>query len=363
MASADARSKAAGESLRALPWGRAAVGLLLLLALLVLPVRPGRATYDYTTFVAMRIMLLALFAMGYNLLFGYSGLLSFGHAGFYAVGAYVTAKILLSMGQPALLAGIVPGIAAATLAAVVIGFLSLRSTRIYFAMLTLSFGMMIWGLVYSWDRVTGGADGLTAIPRAPLVGLSMEPLERYYYLVLLVTVAGIWGLYRLVHSPLGLALQGIRDSETRAAFAGLPVRRYQLVAFSISGLYAGAAGALAAPLLGSVGPGVAHWTKSAEPLLASLLGGVHTFAGPVVGAFLLDYLQDRVLGISTSVTLPWRGPIVLGQYWALVFGVIVIVLVMGFRGGVVAVVQQRLYPWLRRLWGGPDAARTPEGAP
>ncbi|MFQ5854932.1 MAG: branched-chain amino acid ABC transporter permease [Anaerolineae bacterium] len=330
-----------------LSWQTASV-VLLLLFLAVLPLRPGRAEYDYFIFIVMRMLLLAMFAMGFNLLFGYTGLLSFGHAGFYAVGAYVCAKILVTMEHPSLLAGVVPGVLAAGLAALVIGYLCVRSTRIYFSMLTLSFGMMIWAVVHSWDRVTGGDDGLSGVPRAPLFGIDMLPLERYYYFVLVIWVLAIWLLYRLVHSPLGLTLQGIRDSENRVAFTGVSVRKYRLISFTVSGLYAGLAGSLAAPLFRSVTPtAYAHWTKSAEPVLASLLGGIHTFAGPIVGAFVLDVVQDRIIGISATVTLPWRGEVVIGEYWPLVFGTIVVVLVLGFRGGVVSVLQDQLMPRLR----------------
>ncbi len=333
-------------------WQTAGV-ILLLIFLAVLPLRPGRAEYDYFSFTVMRMLLLALFAMGFNLLFGYTGLLSFGHAGFYAVGAYVCAKILVSMEHPSLLAGVIPGILAAGLAALIIGYLCVRSTRIYFSMLTLSFGMMIWAVVYSWDAVTGGADGLTGVPRAPLLGIDMKGLNRYYYFVLIVCIVAIWLLYRLVNSPLGLTLRGIRDSEDRVAFTGVSVRKYRLISFTISGLYAGLAGALAAPLFRSVTPGAyAHWTKSAEPVLASLLGGVHAFAGPIVGAFVLEIVQDRIIGISTTVTLPWRGEVVIGEYWSLVFGIIVVALTLGFRGGVVSVFQDQLLPWLRRRFAG-----------
>jgi branched-chain amino acid transport system permease protein len=329
-------------------WQTAGLALLLLI-LVFLPLRPGRQEYDYLSFTIMRMLLLSLFAMGFNLLFGYTGLLSFGHAGFYAVGAYVCAKILLSMEHPRLLAGVVPGVLAAGLAALIIGYLCVRSNRIYFSMLTLSFGMMIWALIYSWDKFTGGDDGLTGVPRAPLLGIDMTGLERYYYFVLVVCIVAMWLLYRLLHSPLGLALRGIRDSENRVAFSGISVRKYRLISFTISGIYAGLAGALAAPLFRSVTPGAyAHWTKSAEPVLASLLGGIHTFAGPIVGAFVLEVVQDRIIGISAAVTLPWRGQVVIGEYWSLVFGVIVVVLVLGFRGGVVSVVQDQLLPWLQR---------------
>ena len=254
-----------------------------------------------------------------------------GIAGFFAVGAYACAKILLRV--PSLPLGIVGGAAAAGIAAAALGVLSVRHTRIYFSMLTLAFGMMIFSIAWKWRAVTGGDDGLVGVPRAPvglpgLALLDVSTLDRYYYVVLVVAAVATYGLWRLVQSPLGLALRAIRDSESRAAFAGLSVRAYRLVAFVVAGLYAGLAGALLPPLENTVTPPVAHWSTSAEPILATLLGGIHTFAGPIVGAALLVLLKDAIVRVTV--------------HWSIVLGVAVIVLVMGFRGGVASIVGRRL---------------------
>lgn len=290
--------------------------------LLALPLLAGR----YPLYLAIQILILSVFSLGFNLLFGYTGLLSFGQAGFFAVGAYACAKILLAV--PNLFLGLSGGVVAAGVAALALGFLSVRHTRIYFSMLTLAFGMMIYSIAWKWRDFTGGDDGLVGVPRAPLeipglLSLSVATMERYYYVVVVISLLAVWAMYRVVHSPLGLTLQGIRDSESRAEFAGVPVRMYRLIAFTIAGLYAGVAGALLAPLENTVTPPIAHWSTSAEPVLATLLGGTNIFGGPIVGAFLFFMLKDIIVRYT--------------QYWLIWLGAIVVLLVMGFRGGVASI--------------------------
>jgi branched-chain amino acid transport system permease protein len=316
---------------------------LLVLALFLLPWVAGK----YPVYLAIQILILAVFSLGFNLLFGYTGLLSFGQAGFFAVGAYGCAKILLAV--PNLFLGIAGGVAAAGVAAFLLGILSVRHTRIYFSMLTLAFGMMIYSVAWKWRDYTGGDDGLVGIPRAPLeipglVTISMAAMERYYYVVLVLSLAAILVMYRLVRSPLGLTLQAIRDSETRAAFAGVPVQKYRLFAFTIAGLYAGLAGALLPPLENTVTPSIAHWSTSAEPVLATLLGGVNVFGGPIVGAFLFFIIKDIIVRFT--------------EYWLIWFGVIVVALVLGFPGGVMSFFVERRTPW-RFAWPWTAALRKP----
>lgn len=293
---------------------------LVVVALALLPL----VTERYTLYLTIQILMLSVFSLGFNLLFGYTGLLSFGQAGFYAVGAYTCAKILLAV--PNLLLGLLGGVVIAGAAALILGFLSVRHTRIYFSMLTLAFGMMIFSIAWKWRDFTGGDDGLVGIPRAPLeipglVSLSVATMERYYYVVLVLSLVAIWVMYRIVHSPLGLTLQAIRDSESRAEFAGVPVRTYRLIAFTVAGLYAGLAGSFLAPLENTVTPPYAHWSASAQPVLATLLGGVHVFGGPIVGSAIFFMLKEIIQRFT--------------QYWLIWLGTIVVALVMGFRGGVV----------------------------
>ena len=299
---------------------------LLVLALALLPWIAGK----YPVYLTMQILILAVFSIGFNLLFGYTGLLSFGQAGFLALGAYGCAKILLVV--PNLFLGLAGGVVVAGVGALLLGILSVRHTRIYFSMLTLAFGMMIFSIAWKWRDFTGGDDGLVGIPRAPLeipglFSISVATMERYYYVVLVLSLLAIAAMHRLVHSPLGLTLQAIRDSETRAAFAGVPVRKYRLIAFTIAGVYAGLAGALLTPLENTVTPPIAHWSMSAEPVLATLLGGVNAFSGPIVGAFLFFIIKDIIVRFT--------------EYWLIWFGVIVVALVMGFPGGVMSIFTKR----------------------
>jgi branched-chain amino acid transport system permease protein len=308
------------------------VATLVVALVLILFLMPWVAGH-YPLYLVMQILILAVFSLGFNLLFGYTGLLSFGQAGFFGVGAYACAKILLAV--PNLFLGILGGVAAAGVAALVLGILSVRHTRIYFSMLTLAFGMMIFSIAWKWRDFTGGDDGLVGIPRAPLeipglFSLSVAAMDRYYYVVLVLALLAIYAMYRLVRSPLGLTLQAIRDSETRTQFAGVPVRKYRLVAFTIAGLYAGLAGALLTPLENTVTPPVAHWTMSAEPVLATLMGGIHTFSGPIVGSILFFLIKDVVMRFT--------------EYWLICFGVIVVTMVMCFPSGIMSLFEKRRRP-------------------
>jgi branched-chain amino acid transport system permease protein len=311
--------------------------LLLIVFLFLVPYLAG----SYPVYMTMHILILSVFALGFNLLLGYTGLLSFGQAGFYACGAYGCAKVLMVM--PSLLPGIICGVLLAGVFALILGFLCIRHTRIYFAMLTLCFGMMIYSLAWKWRTMTGGDDGLVGVPRAPLeipgiFRIDMSSLESYYYFVLIVCLLAIGLLYRIIKSPFGLILQGIRDSESRVAFGGVSVKNYRLIAFTIAGLYAGLAGALLPPLENTVTPPLAHWTHSAEPVLATLLGGIHTFSGPVVGAFLFYVIKDIIVRFT--------------EYWLICLGIIVLALVMGLPGGVVSIFEKNLIPWARSWFAG-----------
>ncbi len=311
--------------------------LLLIVFLFLVPQLVG----SYPVYMTMHILILSVFALGFNLLLGYTGLLSFGQAGFYACGAYGCAKVLIVM--PSLLPGIICGVLLAGIIALILGFLCIRHTRIYFAMLTLCFGMMIYSLAWKWRSITGGDDGLVGVPRAPLeipgiFRIDMSSLESYYYFVLIVCLLAIGLLYRIIKSPFGLILQGIRDSESRVSFAGVSVKNYRLIAFTIAGLYAGLAGALLPPLENTVTPPLAHWTHSAEPVLATLLGGIHTFSGPVVGAFLFYVIKDIIVRFT--------------EYWLICLGIIVLALVMGLPGGVVSIFEKNLIPWARSWFAG-----------
>ena len=309
----------------------------LLMAFIIFLFAIPQAFGDYVLYLVMRILMLCLFALSVNLLLGYTGLLSFGQGGLYAIGAYACAKILMGMESPSLFAGLFGALAIVAVASLILGFLCVRHTAIYFLMITLCFGMMLYALAVKWRSFTGGDDGLMGIPRAPLeiphlFSLNMAPLGNYYYFVLILSLIAIFVFYRIVHSPMGLSFQGIRDSESRVSFTGISVRGTRLLCFVIAGLYAGLAGALFAPMEQTLTPVVSHWSTSAEPVIAVLIGGM-SFAGPLIGSVIFFLVKDAILRYTI--------------YWMLPLGIIIVILVMTLRGGVMGTLERGLLPWMR----------------
>jgi branched-chain amino acid transport system permease protein len=305
-------------------WRGTAALLILGTAVMAVPGLFG----PFGQFLALNILLLALFALSFNLLFGMAGLLSFGQAAFYAGGAYVTG-ILLRGRIPVLPSVLVGALAAAGMAAVV-GIFCVRHTRIYFSMLTLAFGMFAYAIVWKWTDVTGGDDGLIGIPRGRLgllgaLDANLAPLPRYYWFAAALVFISVAALHRLSSSPFGLTLRAIRENAERAEFSGVRVRRTIFIAFVVAGFFSGLAGALLAPLEQTVSPAAAHWTKSAEPVMATLIGGPLSFAGPIVGAALYLGLKELIVRFT--------------EYWLLVFGLVLLVVVLAFRGGLLGTLQ------------------------
>jgi branched-chain amino acid transport system permease protein len=296
---------------------RAAASALIALVVLLLPLVAG----PFLQYLVLNMLLLALFALSFNLLFGMTGLLSFGQGAFYAGGAYAAA-LLLRAGVPLLPAVLLGSLFAAALAAV-IGAFCVRHTRIYFSMLTLAFGMLVYAVVWKWTDVTGGDDGLIGIPR----GEFFARPERYYLLCAALVLASIAVLQRLSASPLGLSLRAIRENAERAEFSGVAVRRTIFIAFVTAGFFAGLAGALLAPLEQTVSPSAAHWTKSAEPVMATLIGGPLSFAGPLLGAVVYLGLKEIIVRYT--------------EYWLLVFGMVLLGLVLAFRSGLLGALRRR----------------------
>ncbi len=289
----------------------------------------------FVIYLTMRVMILSIFAMGYNLLLGRTGLLSFGHAAFYAGGAYGLGLFSLHI-HPHPVLGILVGVATACFMALIIGFFCVRHTEIYFAMLTLAFGMMVFSLIWNLRSVTGGDDGLVGIMRAPLsLGFFSIPLAKtnhYYFLVLFCFFLSVVIIYLIRQSPFGLVLSGIRENDRRIEFAGLSLRNYRLAAFVISGTFAGLAGALGTLLESNTAPFSAHWSHSAEPVLVSLIGGIQTFTGPMVGSLIFIVLRELIERFTTN--------------WMLWFGIILLIIIMGFRGGVVGTISDI---WNRKM--------------
>ena len=281
-------------------------------------------------YIATQALIFAIFAMSLDLLLGYAGLPSLGHAAFFGVGAYACALLALRDVDglfPLLLVG---GVAAA-IVAVPIGALSLRTTGIYFLMLTLAFGQMLWGLAVNWVSLTRGTDGLIGIPRPTLLGLDAFEISLYergafFILCLVVAIATFALLQMLARSPFGKTLEGIRENERRMRALGFPTVRYRFAAFIAAAAVAGMAGALAAMSNGYATPDLLYWTVSGLALVAVVVGGARSLIGPVLGAFVVVFAQ---LGLSTYV-----------ERWELILGAIFIAFVLFVPGGLVGLVRR-----------------------
>jgi branched-chain amino acid transport system permease protein len=305
------------------------------LALLAAPHVVG----PFHTLTLMYGLVFGIAVLGFNLLLGYTGLLSFGHSAYFGAGAYTVALMVkyLKIGSMELfLAGSVLICAAIS---IVFGAVCVRYTRIFFGILTLALSQVLWSLAFKFFWVTGGTDGLR-IPTPSLLGMDpgtdkMEFLAfRYYYYVLAIFVLCAAIMWVIVHSPFGKALQAIRDNETRAEFVGIRIRRYRLIAFVISGAFAGLAGALWAPLNGLATPDVLVWTFSGEIVFMAVLGGFHNFVGPIVGAIAFTYLKTYAVGFTV--------------YWQLALGTVLVVLVLALPKGIMGMMEYALAK-LRRL--------------
>lgn len=319
------------QSLCRLPWAT-----LVFIAAICVPWLGSR----FYTFLATDIAILALFAVSLNLLLGYTGLVSFGHAAYFGIGAYACAILMKTHGVPFGLAFVAAGAGAAA-CAFVFGLFCVRSTRIYFSMLTLAFAQIVWAICFKWNSVTGGEQGLSNVPYPDLDWMSVIPAlselrtsDRYYLLVLALVSIGFALLRRIVHSPFGRVLAAIRENPERAEFVGVNVQRYQLAAFVVAGTFAGWAGALFGIFNRGVFPDFAFWSKSAEVLIMAILGGMGSFWGPAVGAATLILLNHQI----TSFT----------QYWPFILGSILIVLLFVFPGGIVGALRDGFVRLRRR---------------
>jgi branched-chain amino acid transport system permease protein len=273
----------------------------------------------------------AIGALGFNLLLGYTGLLSFGHSAFFGGGAYTVAfmvKYLKVASMELFLAG---SILVSAILSLLFGYVCVRYTRIFFGILTLALSQVLWSLAFKFFWVTGGTDGLR-VPTPKLIGLAPSDdkmaflAHEYYYYVLAIFTVCVIVMWVIVHSPFGKALQAIRDNETRAEFIGIRIRRYRLMAFVISGVFTGIAGALWAPLNGLASPDILIWTFSGEIVFMTVLGGFRTFVGPIVGAIAFTYLKTYAVGFTV--------------YWQLLLGVVLVVLVLVLPTGIMGAVER-----------------------
>ena len=290
-------------------------------AILVLPmVAPPYHVTLMLPFMAYGVVLLGL-----NLLFGYTGLVSFGHALFIGIGAYTGAVLTTRLGVRHMELILPAAALAAALVAAPVGALCVRYVKIYFGMLTLAFGMVFYTFLLKFYRLTGGDEGMRML-RPSLLGSEWAGFNKtaylvgpYYYFSVAVLALATFLMWRIVSSPFGLCLKTIRDNPLKAESLGVSVPRYRWYAFMISAVYAAVGGALLAPPTGNVDPTLAYWTHSGNVVFMVLLGGFSSFFGPLVGAFVFIFLQDTVMSV-------W-------PYWRLIFGAILAVIVIFAPGG------------------------------
>ena len=272
-------------------------------------------------------LIFAIAALGFNLLLGYTGLLSFGHSAYFGMGAYAVAFIVKYLNVTSMEVFLLGGALASAAIAALFGFLCVRYTRIFFGILTMALSQVLWSLAFKFYWVTGGTDGLR-VPTPSLLGVSIPQAEekmiflahRYYYYVLIIFFLSAAVMWLIVHSPFGKALQAIRDNETRAEFVGVQVWHYRWIAFLVSGIYTGLAGTLWVPLNGLTTPDILHWTFSGKIVFFTVLGGFQTFTGPIIGGVVYNYLETYAVGHTV--------------YWQMVLGVVLVLLVLVLPAGI-----------------------------
>lgn len=269
--------------------------------------------------VGTEIMIWGIFATGYNILLGGTGILSFGHAAFFGLSGYATGILLLRAKMP--LPAVIPlALAASFVAAFLIGLLIIRKRGIYFAMLTIAFGQMFYFIASQWNSVTGGQDGLTGFKRTDFLGVDIRPEVRFFYFVLVFFVLTLLLVRALMNSSIGKTLVAIRENLHRAEFLGIDVKKYQHFAFVVSATFSGLAGTLYVLLLNFAFPELLYWKTSGDAVLMSVIGGMRAFFGPLVGAGVFVFLRDM---IST-----------LTRHWALPLGAIFVIFVLFFQKGI-----------------------------
>ena len=270
-------------------------------------------------------LIIACLSMSLNLLVGYTGLISFGHAAYFGLGAYACGLLMKSAGLPfgvsLVAAGALGGFGAA-----LAGFFCVRLNRVYFSMLTLAFSLIFWAICFRWNDLTGGDQGLSGIPYPNLTWISQmlgrpdfSSAQSYYLVSLVVVAICIAAMWIIVSSPVGLMLRTIRENEQRSTFIGVETRRVKLAIFIVAGTIAGLAGGLFAIFNRGVYPDFMYWTKSAEILIMALFGGIGSFWGPAIGSLTLLLLHQETLAFT--------------EYWSFALGIILLVLTLRFPSG------------------------------
>jgi len=283
----------------------------------------------------------AIALLGFNLLFGYTGLLSFGHAMFLGLGAYGAAVMSGVLGVKSFEIVLVAVMLGSAIVALRIAFLCARYVGIFFGMLTLAFGMLFYSFLFKFYHLTGGDSGMR-VPRMNILGLTFERYNKieflagpfYYYCLGLLIIAGLI-MWRIVHSPFGLHLKTIRDNSRKAEYLGVLVHRFRFAAFVISAIFGAVGGAILAFRVGLADPELVYWTQSGQLVFMTLLGGFSNFFGPIIGALTYTLLQDQLQSLT--------------EYWRSMLGIILALIVIGFPGGIAGLVFDLQRRFVRRV--------------
>ena len=304
--------------------------ITVLLAIAVLAAFPHFGETYYVTLV-LPALAYGIALLGFNLLFGYTGLLSFGHALFVALGAYGAAVLSSKLGVKSFELILILSALTAVAVAIPVGLIAVRYVRIFFGILTLAFGMLFHSFLFKFYDLTGGDTGIRVL-RPSLLGAEFSELDKtafligpfYYYCLVLLVVLG-FVMWRIVHSPFGLHLVAIRENPRKAEYLGVRVRLFRLAAFLISALYCAVGGVIMAISTGQADPEIAYWTHSGELVFMTVLGGFANFFGPLVGAFVFIFLKSELMSFT--------------QYWRFFLGVTLVLIVILFPRGVMGVAQ------------------------
>ena len=297
------------------------LGMLAVVAMLVFPfVLP-----DYTRTLIAEIFIFAIFAMSLDILVGYTGLMSLGHAAFFGLGAYTVAILGVLFGMNAWL-GVAAGVTIAAAGAAVIGFFCVRTSGIPFLMLTLAFSQLVFSAALKWRNLTGGSDGLAIFEKPSFLGWALSDSLAMYFMALAFFLLCYWGLRRLINAPLGHIFVGIRENEPRMLAIGYATSTYKVLSFTIAGALAGLAGGLYAIFNGFISPDAVYWTASGDILIMVMLGGAGTLTGPVIGTAIFMLMKNLVSSYS--------------EHWMLIIGVVFISCVMFFPGGIWGTLRQ-----------------------
>jgi branched-chain amino acid transport system permease protein len=293
--------------------------ILLIVASFIAPL----IVSEFYLTVLCEALVMSMLALSFNLLFGYMGQLSFGQAAFYGLGGYTVAMLMMKVHANFWLS-IIAGILVASTIGLIVGFFCVRLRGIYFAVLTLAFGQLIFFIVFKWHDFTGGDDGIQGIFPPEF----LKSPTAYYYFILIVFLASAFVLWKILHSPFGQTIISMRENAERTEFLGINIAKYQLITFVIAAAFAGLAGAIWVPFYRSVAPSYLTWVKSGEPVMAAILGGPSLFYGPILGMFIMTFFHSWVLGFTV--------------YWPVVMGTLILVVIFFLPGGILGFVQEKV---------------------